>query len=178
MTSGSPGPLTRPFPLHRVTPAGVETKVEANEAERAALAADLDLPAIHALDAQFRIVGSRDRIVVKGRVRARIDQLCGVTLEPFPTDVDEDVEVTFVVPDPRASRTPPDEVELSMEHDSPEELTGDAIDLGAITAEFLALGLDPFPRKPGIAFEPPTDVSGEDGPFAGLAALRPKAGEV
>ena len=177
MTPDSVGPLSRPYPLHRVTPAGTAAEVETSEAERAALARDLGLPAIHALTGQFRIVGSRDRVIVTGRVRAKIEQLCGVTLEPFPTQVDEDVEVTFAAPDPRASRTPPDEVELSMEHDPPEELTGDSIDLGAITAEFLALGLHPFPRKPGIAFEPPADSSAEDGPFARLAALRPKAGD-
>ena len=177
MTPDSVGPLSRPYPLHRVKPAGTEADVEANEAERAALAADLGLPAIHALTGRFRIVGSRDRVVVTGRVRAKIEQLCGVTLEPFPTEVDEEVEVAFAAPDPRAAKAPPDEVELSMEHDPPDELTGDSIDLGAITAEFLALGLDPFPRKPGIAFEPPADSSAEDGPFAGLAALRPKAGE-
>ena len=27
------------------------------------------------------------------------------------------------------------------------------IDLGALAAEFLALGLDPYPRKPGVAFD-------------------------
>ena len=48
---------------------------------------------------------------------------------------------------------------------------GGRIDFGALTAEFLALGLDPYPRKPGITFEPV--VAGEEaGPFAGLRKLR------
>lgn len=177
MTPDAVGPLSRPFPLYRVTPAGVQTTVEATEQECKALAADLDLPAIHRLEARFRLVGSRDRVVVKGRISAKIEQMCGVTLEPFPTDIEEDVEVTFTVPDPRHKGTTPEEVELSMEHDPPEELTGDSIDLGSITAEFLALGLDPFPKKPGIAFEQPQDTRAEDGPFARLAALRPKEGD-
>lgn len=171
------GPLSRPFPLYRVTPAGVQGSVEANEAERRALAADLDLPAIHRLEARYRLVGSPDRVIVKGRVSAKIEQLCGVTLEPFATDVEEDVEVTFAVPETRKGDAQAEEVELSMEHDPPEELVGDSIDLGTITAEFLALGLDPFPRKPGIEFALPQDSRAEDSPFARLAELRPKKGD-
>lgn len=176
MTPDSVGPLSRPFPLHRVTPAGVETQIEASAAERAALAADLGLPAIHRLEARFRLAGGRDRIALKGRVSAAIEQTCVVTLEAFPSDVEEDVEMTFATPDPRNRATPLDELELSLESDPPEELLGDTIDLGAIAAEFLALGLDPYPRKPGITFEA-GDPQEHDSPFAKLAQLRPKEGE-
>ena len=51
---------------------------------------------------------------------------------------------------------------------------GDAsgsIDLGSLAAEFLALGLDPSPRKPGVAFEAPADA-GEETPFAALQTLK------
>ena len=33
--------------------------------------------------------------------------------------------------------------------DSPEPLVGGAVDLGAVATEFLVLGIDPYPRKPG-----------------------------
>lgn len=177
MTPDSAGPLSRPFPLHRVTPAGVETSVEANEAERVALAADLGLPAIHRLEGRFRLKGTRDRVALTGRVSASIEQTCGVTLEAFPTEVEEDVELSFTVVDPRRRAAPPEELELSMESDLPEELTGDKIDLGAVTAEFLALGLDPFPRKPGIVFDGGDAEAEPESPFAKLAGLRPKEGE-
>lgn len=177
MTPDSVGPLSRPFPLHRVTPAGVETRVDANEAERGALAADLGLPAIHRLEGRFRLAGGRDRIALTGRVSASIEQTCVVTLEAFPSDVDEEVEMTFATPDPRHRSTPPEELELSMESDPPEELLGDTIDLGAITAEFLALGLDAYPRKPGIVFETPDGEAEGGSPFAKLAQLRPKEEE-
>lgn len=45
------------------------------------------------------------------------------------------------------------------------------IDLGALTAEFLALGLDPYPRKPGVDFEPVASGP-ESGPFDALRRLR------
>ena len=34
----------------------------------------------------------------------------------------------------------------------PDEIMDGQIDLGALAAEFLVLGLDPYPRKPGADF--------------------------
>lgn len=175
MTRDSVGPLSRPFPLYRISQSGVDETVEATEAERGALAADLGLPAIHRLKGRFRVVGSRDRVTVRGRVSASIEQVCVVSLEAFPVEVDEEVELSFAAPDDaRRPRQEAEEVELSLDHDPPEELLGDSIDLGAIAAEFLALGLDPFPRKPGVTFEPPKGDQEGDSPFARLAELRRK----
>ena len=38
------------------------------------------------------------------------------------------------------------------DYEPPDEIVNGQIDLGALTAEFLALGLDPYPRKPGVDF--------------------------
>jgi hypothetical protein len=51
-------------------------------------------------------------------------------------------------------------------------LIGDRVDLGAIAVEFLILGIDPYPRKPGVAFEPPAAEDESEHPFAALAALK------
>ncbi len=40
-----------------------------------------------------------------------------------------------------------------MKWDDPEPLVGGTIDLGALAIEFLIVGLDPYPRKPGAVFE-------------------------
>ena len=172
MSPDSVGPFSRPIPLHRITPAGLEVEVEASVEERAALAADLDLPAIHRLRAEFRLTGSTERIRVEGRLGASIEQTCVVSLEPFPTEVDEEVAVEFAAGQSgrRGRDAGPAEIEIG-ETDPPDELVGDHIDLGAITAEFLALGLDPYPKRPGIAFEPPPEET-PSSPFARLAALR------
>jgi hypothetical protein len=53
-----------------------------------------------------------------------------------------------------------------------EPLIGGSVDLGALATEFLILGLDPYPRKPGAIFQPPMDLEPEEGPFAALAALK------
>jgi hypothetical protein len=43
--------------------------------------------------------------------------------------------------------------------------------LGGLATEFLILGLDPYPRKPGAVFEPPQDSKRDQGPFAALGRL-------
>ena len=54
----------------------------------------------------------------------------------------------------------------------PEPLIDGVVDLGALATEFLILGLDPYPRKPGAVFELPQDVKPDPGPFAALAGLQ------
>jgi uncharacterized metal-binding protein YceD (DUF177 family) len=61
--------------------------------------------------------------------------------------------------------------------DPPDPIIAGRIDLGALVTEFLALSLDPYPRKPGVEFEDaPTapDDRLEESPFAKLAALKDK----
>src|SRR5262249_62155601 len=60
--------------------------------------------------------------------------------------------------------------------DEPAVLAGGVIALGAIAAEFLILGLDPYPRKPDAIFQ--ASAVGEDPahPFAALAALKKRQG--
>lgn len=174
MTTERPAPFSRPVPLHRVTPEGLTVEIEAGAEERAALARDLGLPAIHALSGRFRLTGSADRVRVAGRISASVDQVCVVSLDPFTTPMEEDVAVDFAAPLRGRSPGQASTADIALdEDDPPEELVGDRIDLGTISAEFLALGLDPYPRKPGIAFEPAPEET-PSSPFEGLAALRPR----
>jgi hypothetical protein len=45
-------------------------------------------------------------------------------------------------------------------------------DLGTIAAEFLLLGIDPYPRKPGAKFAPLAAEGVATTPFAALAKLK------
>ena len=54
----------------------------------------------------------------------------------------------------------------------PDEIVNGQIDLGALTAEFLALGLDPYPRKPGVDFNYRDPADEKDSPFAALSKLK------
>ncbi len=60
--------------------------------------------------------------------------------------------------------------------DPPDEIVDRKIDVGALTAEFLALGLDPHPKKPGVEFEPVIEDS-DASPFDELARLKKGFGQ-
>jgi hypothetical protein len=56
------------------------------------------------------------------------------------------------------------------DEDEPDPVIDGKIDLGALAAEFFALGLDPYPRKPGaILLEERSNSDSIDSPFAALA---------
>lgn len=157
-------PFSRPVRVDRLPPEGTEVVVEAGPEERAALARDLDLPDLRALVGRFRLAGSPHRVQVTGRVTADLAQTCVVTLEPVDATVDEAVDVDFS--DPGAFRgTDAEGAEM------PDPIVNGAIDLGGLAAEFLALGLDPYPRRPGVAFDEPAPED-KVSPFAALGGLR------
>ena len=158
--------FSRPLRVEPLPRDGLEESVEASEAERKALAKLNDLPEIARLSAQFRITKWRKGVKVEGEVRARVTQTCVVSLEPFETEIVEPVEVRFLPPDARA----PESLE---DTDAPDPLIDGRIDLGALASEFFTLGLDPYPRKPGVAFEPPPETPGSASPFGRLKGEEP-----
>ena len=56
--------------------------------------------------------------------------------------------------------------------DPPEVIRNGSVDLAAVATEFLLLGIDPYPRKPGVVFDPPVREDPSSNPFAALAALK------
>lgn len=179
MSSTKPA-FSRPVPVASVSDEGTHTRVEANAEERAALAEADGLVAVHRLVGEFdlRLLKSGGSVAVRGLVSATITQICTVSLEPFESDMHEEVDLLFMSAD-RASawantRRAKAQSEPGLEdEDPPDAIVDGRIDLGAVAAEYLALGLDPYPRKPGVNFEP--DVSGDEkdtSPFAALAKLR------
>jgi hypothetical protein len=154
---------------------GLHRDIEANEAERQAVAAIADLRELSRLGASFDLVpGAGGQVHVSGRVRATAGQTCVVTLEPLTSEVDEQVDATFSPDAPQvAARTQSDADDDALAEDPPEPIVNGEIDLGALAVEFLILGLDPYPRKADAVFEPviqPVDPA--DHPFAALGALK------
>lgn len=167
MTPESVGPLSRLVDVTNIPPQGSRVGVEATAEECAALARDFKLPAIHALSAEYRLTNSAKGIHVSGRVKARVVQTCVVTLDPFESEIDEEVDVDFAEP----SGMPPEPPTEMHEYEPPDEITHGQVDLGALTAEFLALGLDPYPRKPDASFDYQSEDR-SDSPFAALGRLK------
>lgn len=154
------GPLSRLVDVRRLPQGRGAVTVEVSPAECAALALDFAIPAIRDLVGRFAIAGPTGRLVVTGLVEAVVTQVCTVTLEPFEAAVREPVEVVFTDTD-RLEGTDAEDVEV------PDPIVGGRVDFGVLTAEFLALGIDPYPRKPGIGFEP-VQAGADAGPFDAL----------
>ncbi len=167
-------PISHPVDVDRLPRRGSDIRVSPSPEALAALAAMLDLPAIQALEGLFHVAGDGRRARVTGQVSARVTQICGVTLEPFEARVTEEVDLDFVAAERRA-RSPEEEEQRAI--DPPDEIVNGRIDLGRVTAEFLALGLDPFPRKPDAVFVEPAPTEHEGSPFAALAGLRKADGK-
>jgi hypothetical protein len=164
------GPVSRLVPVHRLPPGGLDVTVKVTAEESAALAADLGIPAIRDLDARYHVMPTRTGVHVEGRLTATVSQVCVVTLDTFESRIEEPVEVDFQEP-AQASRRRAPEPEEEADLDRPDEIVDGRVDLGATTAEFLALALDPYPRKPGVEFVY-RDAEDEAGaaPLAGLGA--------
>ncbi|MGH7078538.1 MAG: YceD family protein [Acetobacteraceae bacterium] len=145
--------FSRPLRVSAIPPAGYQIDVTANAEERRALARRFELPSLAALSCTFalsRNVGVREAGAITraaGHLLARLTQLCRVTLEEFPADVEERFVVLFV---------PSGHESASFDPEAPDEIpcTDGMIDLGEVAAEQLALALDPWPRKPEAAPEP------------------------
>jgi uncharacterized metal-binding protein YceD (DUF177 family) len=149
----------------------------ADEPARAALAKVAGVAGISRLEAGFDLsrFGS-DGVHVVGHVSATVEQNCVRTLEPLENAIEEDIDLIFT-PQTGAANGAAGDVGAD---EPPETLRNGVVDLGAVATEFVLLGIDPYPRKPGSVFDPPKTV--EDAaahPFAALAALKkpePKGG--
>jgi hypothetical protein len=165
--------LSRRINALKLTRDGASFTIEADAPQRDAIAAALGLPAILAFSAilSARAAGA-GRYGVEGEVKARVRQTCVVSGEDFDSDVSAPVEAAFA-DDERLPPPTKKEVERSLaDEDPPEPLDGGHIDIGALAVEFLALGLDPFPRRPGAIYEEIPETEPREGPFAALASLK------
>jgi uncharacterized metal-binding protein YceD (DUF177 family) len=166
--------LHRPLSLDRIGPHGLDLTIEAKPAECSALAVRMNLPAVLAVSCEFHLIReARDIILARAVLRARVTQVCVVTLEEFDAPVEESFQVRFV---PSGEET--DDIDPESDDEIPFE--GNKIDLGEAAAEQLGLALEPYPRMPGVEMPeggmPPGDMpevedEPEPHPFAALRRL-------
>jgi hypothetical protein len=172
-------PWSVPVAVEDIPASGLHLEIEAPAAIRAqvlALVAGLaSVRELPRLSAVFELTRRGARVHVAGLVSARVAQTCVVTLEPLESDVEETVDVLFA-PTPAEDQPAEREVEFKLGQEALEPLAGGTVDLGAIATEFLVLGIDPYPRKPGAQFG--SLKVGDDGPrhFAALEALKKRYG--
>jgi uncharacterized metal-binding protein YceD (DUF177 family) len=165
---------SRTVSIDDVPETGTHIDLVADERTRAALAKAAELRDLPRLEASLDLRRhGRAGLRVEGTLSAVVGQNCVVTLEPVENEINEVIDLVFT---PAAGPSIADDNgEATMrfgEAEPPEPLAGNTVDLGAIVTEFLLLGIDPYPRKGGVAFEAPKQEDSSAHPFAALAALK------
>ncbi|TCJ39961.1 DUF177 domain-containing protein [Parafrankia sp. BMG5.11] len=159
------------FRMVRVRPAVPErVTIEADEGERAALAARFGVVGITSFSAELTFEPDGDAVDARGCLKAQLIQACAVSGDDFPVDVEEPLSLRFV----REVRAVDPEEEAELPADEPDEIefTGDSFDIGEAVAQSLGLAIDPYaegPNADAIRREAGIAPEGEaEGPLAEL----------
>ncbi len=136
-----------------------------DEQARRALAERLGEPGIAALEGDFVLTPFGGGVDLMLHLKARVDRLCVVSMEPMVELVDERYTIRF---------------ERDFEEDAVdgegelarEPLEGDTLDLTEILVQHLSVSLTPHPRKEGAkslaeGYRDPVNLS----PFSGLKGI-------
>jgi uncharacterized metal-binding protein YceD (DUF177 family) len=169
--------FSHPIKVSTLSATATDVRVTADAGALEALAALWNVREVKALTAELQVARwKKDGVRLKGRVTADIVQDCVVTLDPVESRIDEPVEATFVPDGSRLARALASEnAEMVLDPeapDLPDVFVGDTIDIGETVAEHAALGIDPYPKKPGVAFGAHIESTEADdkrpNPFAAL----------
>jgi hypothetical protein len=173
-------PWRAPLAVAQIPETGVHREIEADAAERRAMAEIAGLREVISARASFDVMPRRDgRFHVAGEVAALVRQTCVVTLEEIENKIIEPIDLIFAPPEqiPQMADLVDEAEESDAETpDPPEPILGGVIDLGRVATDALYLGIDPYPRKADAVFEPVVEAADpEDHPFAALKALKADA---
>lgn len=123
--------FSRPYRLDTLGSGERAVSIEAEPAERAALAARFGLISVERLQAEATLVRHGETVKARGSLIADVTQRCVGTDEPLPAHVKTDFALRFVPPQEAEAGA---EVELSEEDCDTIEYEGAAIDLGDAVA--------------------------------------------
>ena len=164
--------------LHdEVPPSGKTVFHEADADALAALAVRFSVEAVTDLKFDALITPlSRGCLQASGKVSGRVQQICGVTLEPMWTEIDTPFSVEFQPAEMLEVQDPPEDV---FDSEVPEPIQNGQADIGEAVTQILAMEVPAYPRKPDAEFagfgQSVEEIEAEDkaaSPFAALAALK------
>ncbi len=133
--------LSRIIDISGLKDHGAEFVIEADDEQKKAVAARLDVPSVKTLRGVFTMRPMRGGAAVDLRLKAELERRCVVSLEPMVETIDEEISMVF----------DRNFVEADDDRDDDDEwrepLDGDEIDLGELLVQHLSLALDPYPRR-------------------------------
>lgn len=166
--------FSRIVPLDKVGQSPLNYHIQAEEDERKALTDRFKIVGIQQLDADFVIRKGRQEnsFEIDGLVQAIVVQSCVVTLEDVIDSLKFPIRLILKEYGQDELHDPEDDLNLDDDADI-EDLKEDSIDLGEITAQYLSLALDPYPRS-SKALEAPeaVDNAPKPSPFDILKKLK------
>jgi uncharacterized metal-binding protein YceD (DUF177 family) len=178
MTEPQPLEFSRPVSTAKLSAAPATYRIQANKAERAALARRLGLVSLDRLEAEVQLHRAGGDCHLSATLSAELVQSCVVSLDPVPAAVEESFTLCFR---PGIDEDEADRLALENPEDEIiEPLMGEAIDIGEAVAQQLSVAMDSYPRaasvqlaEAGIAFGETADEPSESrNPFGALAALK------
>lgn len=171
-------PLSHVYNLARLGNAGDEVRFVADAAQRGALAKWSGVVSVEKFETRVEIKKlAPNRFGLSFHLNADVTQSCVVTLEPVPDHLDKSFtrELVFVGASRHrdAAESVPDLVLDGDLEEGPEEIDSLHLDLAVPALEEFVLSLNPYPRRPGVEFAPPSlDSEPPESPFAVLKSLK------
>jgi uncharacterized metal-binding protein YceD (DUF177 family) len=176
-------PYSSSYDLGLVPEKGADLTLKPSADERDKIAEWLGIESLEALQAQVKLTRSASGSYrYRGHFEADVVQTCVVTLEPLHARLSGDFEREFhlapaVAPIKRRGKSEPPPVTAiaDLADDGPETIDSPIVDVAAPVLEELSLALDPYPRKPGVAYVPPEEgdaAAVKESPFSVLKNLK------
>lgn len=178
----APAPFRRPMPVVALNRHGeTQFRVAAEPDELTALADYLGVLRVDRLTlAGFISPEANDGWRIRGRLVARVDQACVVSLVPLHARHEAEVDRLFL---PSEHLLEGQEIRVFHDEQDTPDPYQDSLDPALLAVETLALMLEPYPRAEGAeldsTYEPPDHADSERAakrPFAALAALQKRHG--
>ena len=163
--------FSRPVRVDTLGAAPRAMAIEADDAERAALAVRFGFLALSRLEAEVELVRKGEAMSARGTLRAALAQACVATGDP----VEEEIEEAFAIEFRPHPASADEEIELDGGELDVVFYDGTVVDVGEAAADTLSLAVEPYPRSPaaqaalreaGVRSE--EDARLESSPFAAL----------
>ena len=150
-----------------VPPTGRDAAFELSEEMRAEMTQRFGVRNLDALRVDARLVPlDKECLHVTGTVKGRIEQICGITLEPIWTEISQSFSAEFQPESMVSKFVIPDD---DFETDLPEVLQDGAANIGELAMQVFAVEIPTYPRKEGVAFD--AGAAGAEPPVSPFSAL-------